>query len=106
MTYEPTRTYMFHKTPRSLFKDIDGLPTPWQADARPYWKRLLRKIYVRYVGDAYLPRPKSVELVRERQAIHPRYGQVTHIVLHGKGYEPNGTFIIGQFGTEIIEHTT
>lgn len=85
-------------------RDIDGGYTPWKAYARPWYKRLIRKLYKRYVGEVYLPRPKKVELVRNPQKIHPRYGQITHIVIHGKGYDIQGTCIFGEFGTEIIEH--
>ena len=86
-----------------MYKDIDGNSTMWKGYDRPLYKRILRKLYVKYVGDCYLPRPKSVRLVRERQKIHPKYGQITHIVIHGDGYEPNGTYILGTFGTIIKE---
>lgn len=85
-------------------KDIDNFPTIWKAHARPYWKRLIRKIYIKLVGDAYIPRPKIISLVRERQKIHPQYGEITHIILEGDGYKVDGDYIFGHFGTEIIEH--
>ena len=85
-------------------KDIDGLPSS-PANARPWHKRILRRIYISFVGDAYLPRPTRITLVRQRQTIHPRYGQITHIILDGDGYEIGGHYIFGQFGTTIDEHT-
>jgi len=85
-------------------KDIDGRWSPWPADHRSLFKRILRKLYIKYVGDCYLPQPKKIELVREKQTSHPKYGKITHIVLNGKGYNADGTYIFGQFGTEIHEH--
>ena len=85
-------------------KDIDGRPA-YPANARPWYKRLLRRIYISFVGDAYIPRPTRITLVRQRQTIHPRYGQITHIILYGDRYKVEGEYIFEQFGTIIDEHT-
>lgn len=74
-------------------RDIDNNWTPWPAEQRNWIKRLIRKIYIQYVGDCYIPKPKNINLVTEKQKIHPRYGEITHIVLSGKGYEVNGTYL-------------
>jgi hypothetical protein len=85
-------------------KDIDGCYTPYPVEHRSVLKRILRKLYIKFVGDCYIPKPKKIELVRELQKIHPKYGKITHIVLHGQGYNVNGTYLFDQFGTEINEH--
>lgn len=86
------------------YKKLNGWPTIWPAEHRPWWKRLIYKVYVKYVGEAYLPQPKEVTLVRQKQKTHPQYNEITHIVLHGPEYKVDGTYIFGDFGTKIVEH--
>jgi len=82
-------------------KDIDGNLSIWPAYYRPWYKRFIRRLYKKYVGEIYLPTGITATLRNELQTGHPKYGKVTHIIFTGPGCDVNGAYLFDDLGNKI-----
>jgi hypothetical protein len=84
-----------------IYKNIDGYPTMWKASKASFLQRLIRKLYIAYVGQTYIPPEVTITVVRETQLSSPRYGEIVNLTFESKKHER--IYIFNQFGNKIIE---
>lgn len=87
-----------------IYRDITDNITPWLAQHRPLLKRFIYKLYRKYVDETYIPREVNVDMVRQRQKGHPRYGEITHIKIRKGNDTANEYYLFNQFGNQFNEH--
>jgi len=49
----------------------------------------------------YVPPEVTVEFVTQKQKLHPRYGEITHIILSKKPNDVNAVCVFHDFGNKF-----
>ena len=86
---------------KSIYKELNNMPTIWKGNHRPFYKRLLYVLYKRFVDEVYLPKGVSVYVNRKPQTHKENYGRIASIKLTK---DHNETCIFPDFN-EIDEST-